>query len=231
MERSFASFFLSDWLKPAFGGAQGITQIPPIDVAFAQVSGISPQGVLYFAAAFVILAAWISYALQQSRIGRAWTAIREDESVAEVMGIDTVKAKLSAFVVGAILAGLGGALFSAKLGSIFPSSFKLLVSLIILVIVIFGGMGSIRGVMVGALVLIGVLGGPTTPGLLLEFAEFKLLIVGLILIYMMLKRPEGLLPNMRRSMELHHEEISQDAWLDKSGQLTEGGDAEEGAPA
>ena len=220
--------FLSDWLKPFFGGAQGIPRVPPIDVGVAQVSGIRPQGVLYFVAAFVILAAWVSYAVQQSRVGRAWTAIREDESVAEVMGIDTVKAKLQAFVVGAILAGLGGALFAAKLGSIFPTSFKLLVSIIILVVVIVGGMGSIRGVMVGALVLIGVLGGPTQPGLLLEFAEFKLLIVGVVLIYMMLQRPEGLVPRVRRTMELHHEELSQDAWLDKAGEFTEGDDAEHG---
>ncbi len=218
--------FLSDALKPIFGGAQGITRIPAIDVGVTKVSGISPQGILYFAAAFVILAAWISYAVQQSRIGRAWTALREDESVAEVMGIDTVKAKLSAFVVGAILAGFGGSLFAAKVGSIFPSSFRLLVSIIILVVVIVGGMGSIRGVAVGALVLIGVLGGPTQPGLLLEFAEFKLLVVGIILVYMMLQRPEGLLPSVRRSRELHHEELSQDAWLAKSGEFTEGAEEE-----
>lgn len=221
--------FQSDWLKPYFGGAQGITRVPPINIGVAQVSGIQPQYVLYFVAVLVAIAAWVSYALQQSRIGRAWTAIREDESVAEVMGIDTVKSKLSAFVVGAILAGLGGALFAAKLGSIFPTSFKLLVSIIILVVVIVGGMGSIRGVMVGALVLIGLLGGPTQPGLLLEFAEFKLLIVGAVLIYMMLQRPEGLLPSVRRTMELHQEEISQDAWLDKSGEVTESVITEDGS--
>ena len=213
--------FLSDFLKPLFGAAQGITRIPPINVGVTSVSGINPQGILYFAAAFVILASWISYAVQSSRVGRAWTALREDESVAQVMGIDTVKAKLSAFVVGAILAGFGGALFAAKVGSIFPTSFRLLVSIIILVIVIVGGMGSIRGVMLGSLVLIGVLGGPTQPGLLLEFADFKLLIVGVILVYMMLQRPEGLVPSVRRSRELHHEELSQDAWFDKSGEFTE----------
>lgn len=220
--------FLSDWLKPAFGGAQGITQIPAIDLGFTEVSGISPQKIIYFVVAFVLIAIWVSYAVQQSRVGRAWTAIREDETVAEVMGINTVGAKLSAFVVGAILAGMGGALFSAKVGSIFPSSFKLLVSIIILVVVIVGGMGSIRGVIVGALVLIGVLGGPTQPGLLQEFAEFKLLVVGVLLIFMMLKRPEGLVPSVRRSRELHHEELTQDAWLAKAGDFTgEGGEGEE----
>jgi branched-chain amino acid transport system permease protein len=147
--------------------------------------------------------------------------MREDESVAEVMGIDTVKSKLSAFVVGAVLAALGGALFSAKLGSIFPTSFELLISIVILVIVIVGGMGSIVGVAVGAFVLVGVLGGPRSPGLLQEFGEFKLLIYGVILVYMMLQRPEGLVPNVRRQHELHQDELTQDAWLDKAGEFVD----------
>ena len=74
-------------------------------------------------------------------------------------------------------------------------------------------MGNIAGVIVGALVLIGVLGGPKQPGLLQEFSQFKLLIYGALLVWMMLKRPEGLVPNVRRSRELHQEEFLQDAWL------------------
>ena len=89
----------------------------------------------------------------------------------------------------------------------------ILVSIIILVVVIVGGMGNIAGVMVGSFVLIGVLGGPTQPGLLQEFQNFKLLIYGLLLVFMMLKRPEGLVPSARRSRELHQEEFLQDAWL------------------
>ena len=206
--------FLSDLFRPTFGGSQGITKIAAIPVGFGkEVSGINPQALIYLILVFVAIAIWISYSVQKSRIGRAWTAIREDESVAEVMGIHTVNAKLSAFVMGAILAGMGGAIFAAKVGGIFPNSFQLLVSIIILVIVIVGGMGSIRGMVVGSLVLIGVLGGPTQPGLLAEFAQYKLLVVGLLLIFMMLKRPEGLAPNVRRSQELHHEEIEQDVWL------------------
>ena len=205
--------FLSDAASPWFGGAGGIRNIPGIPLGFDTISGSDPEWIMYFAAALVALAAWVSYALLNSRIGRAWTAMREDESVAEAMGIDTTKAKLSAFVVGAVLASLGGALFSAKLGSIFPTSFELLISIVILVVVIVGGMGNIVGVAAGAVVLIGVLGGPRQPGLLAEFGEFKLLIYGVILIYMMLKRPEGLIPNVRRSRELHHDEMDQDAWL------------------
>jgi branched-chain amino acid transport system permease protein len=140
-------------------------------------------------------------------------AIREDEDVAEAMGVNTTNTKLMAFVVGAVLASFSGAIFSAKVGSIFPTSFMMLVSIIILVVVIVGGIGNITGVIVGALVLIGVLGGPKQPGLLQEFSEFKLLIYGALLIWMMLKRPEGLVPNVRRTRELHQDEFLQDAWL------------------
>jgi len=87
------------------------------------------------------------------------------------------------------------------------------VSIIILVVVIVGGMGNISGVIVGTVVLIGVLGGPKQPGLLQEFSQFKLLIYGALLVWMMLKRPEGLIPNIRRTRELHQDEFLQDAWL------------------
>ena len=213
--------FLSDAASGVFGGAGGIRQIPGIPLGFDTISGSDPEYILYFALALLLLAAWVSHALLNSRVGRAWTAMREDESVAEVMGIDTVRSKLSAFIVGAVLAALGGALFSAKLGSIFPTSFELLISIVILVVVIVGGMGNITGVAVGAIVLIGVLGGPRQPGLLAEFGEFKLLIYGVILVYMMLKRPEGLVPSVRRQRELHQDEFTQDAWFDKAGEFTE----------
>ena len=205
--------FLSDWLSPTFGGAQGVLNIPGIPLGFTKVSGVGPEGVLYFALFFVILAAWISWSLQESRIGRAWMALREDERVAAAMGVNVVRAKLNAFIVGAVLAGFAGALFAAKLGSVFPSSFELLVSIIILVVVIVGGMGNIPGVAVGAVVLVGVLGGPNVPGLLQEFAEFKLLIYGALLVVMMLWRPEGLVPSARRSRELHADDLAQDEWL------------------
>jgi len=115
-------------------------------------------------------------------------------------------------------------IFAVKVGSIFPSSFKLLVSIIILVVVIVGGMGSIPGVIVGAVVLIGILGGPTQPGLLQEFGQFKLLLYGALLVLMMLKRPEGLWPSLRRQRELHLEEIGQDAWLKVEQDADEAGD-------
>jgi len=208
---------LSDWLTPIFGGAQGVRQIPGIPFFGTEISGIDPQYFIYFTLFFVAIAAYISYRAEGSRVGRSWAAMREDEDVAEATGISTIQAKLLAFVTGAIVASFAGALFAAKVGVIFTNSFDVLVSIIILVVVIVGGMGSIPGVAVGAFVLIGILGGPKSQGLLAEFAQYKLLIYGALLVFMMLKRPEGLLPSVRRSRELHLEELEQDAWLDKGG--------------
>ena len=207
---------LSDWLTPIFGGSQGIRRTPGVQVPFlGEVGGTRPELFVYLTTVFVLIAAYISYRAQNSRVGRSWAAMREDEDVAEAIGISTVQAKLLAFVTGAIVASFAGALFAAKVGAVFTNSFDVLVSIIILVVVIVGGMGSIPGVVVGAFVLIGVLGGPKSPGLLAEFAEYKLLFYGAILVVMMLKKPEGLLPSVRRSRELHQDEMSQDAWLDR----------------
>jgi branched-chain amino acid transport system permease protein len=205
--------FLSDWLSDWFGGAQGITNIPGVEVGFATVKGTDPRSVFLLVLLFCAVAIYVSWRLEKSRLGRAWMAIREDEDVAEAMGINTTNTKLMAFVVGAVLASFSGAIFAAKVGSIFPTSFIMLVSIIILVVVIVGGMGNISGVIVGTVVLIGVLGGPKQPGLLQEFSQFKLLIYGALLVWMMLKRPEGLIPNIRRTRELHQDEFLQDAWL------------------
>ncbi len=212
---------LSDWLAPLFGGAQGIRQIPGIQVAGTEVSAITPELMIYAMMAFVFIAAYISWRIEDSRVGRAWAAMREDEDVAEAVGVDTVKAKLMAFITGAIIASFAGALFAAKVGSVFASSFQIVTSIIILVIVIVGGMGNIAGVAVGALILVGILGGPNQPGLLQEFGQFKLLLYGALLVYMMLKRPEGILPSKRRQQELHQEEVLQDAWLDKQAQAAD----------
>ena len=225
--------FLSDWLSGWFGGSQGITAIDGVDVfGLLTVDGTNPRRVFYLVLFFCAIAIYISWRLERSRLGRAWMAVREDEPVAEAMGINTVNVKLMAFVVGAVLGSFGGAIFVAKVGSVFPSSFLILVSIIILVVVIFGGMGNIFGVIAGAVVLIGVLGGPKQPGLLVEFSEFKLLIYGALLVWMMLARPEGLIPSARRSRELHQEEFLQDAWL--RGQIDtddNGPDGGSGSPA
>lgn len=206
----------SDWQKGNLGGAQGIIKIPDISVGPVVIQ--FPQDFFYAILAFVLIAAYVSYALQDSRMGRAWMAMREDESVAEAMGINTVAAKLWAFVIGAILAGFAGSLFAVKIGSTFPHDFDIVVSITVLVLIIVGGLGSVPGVIVGAFVLVGL------PELLREFSEFKFLIYGALLIFMMLKRPEGFIPSRRRAQELHEEEVLQDAWLKAAAEA--GGPAE-----
>ena len=197
--------FLSDWLKPTFGGAQGIIRIPDITLGPIQLE--DPQAFFYAIFCFVLLAIWVTYALQDSRTGRAWMAMREDEAVAEAMGVNIVTAKLSAFIAGAMLAGFGGALFATKIGSVFPHSFNVIVSITVLVVIIVGGMASVPGVVLAAFVLVGL------PELLREFEEYRFLIYGALLIFMMRQRPEGFIPSRRRAQELHEEEATQDAWL------------------
>jgi branched-chain amino acid transport system permease protein len=213
----------SEWLAPYFGGAQGITNIP--DLQIGPITFSTPQDYFYPVFLFILVAAYITLAVQNSRWGRAWMAMREDESVAEAMGVNIVSAKLSAFVVGAILASIGGALFAAQIGSVFPHSFNIVVSITVLVIIIVGGMGSVPGVTLGALVLI------VMPNLLREFSEYQFLFYGVLLIVMMLKRPEGLIPSKRRAQELHQEEMAQDAWLEIYGEKESTGEAPAEAPA
>ena len=194
----------SNWLKPLVGGPQGMRNIT--DAAIAGFSFRDPQHFFYLALAFVLFAIFLSWRLASSRIGRAWNAMREDEQVADAMGISTTRFKLLAFATGGAVGSLGGALFAVKIGSLTPASFEIIVSITALAIVILGGMGSIPGVVVGALVLIGL------PGLLREFEEYRLLIYGAALVSIMILRPQGLVPNIRCSRELQEEDRSQDKW-------------------
>jgi branched-chain amino acid transport system permease protein len=213
--------FLSDWLKPTFGGAQGIIQVRDITIGPIEIGG--PQAFFYAIFCFVLLAAYVTYALQDSRVGRAWMAMREDEAVADAMGVNIVTAKLSAFIAGAMLAGFGGALFASKIGSVFPHSFSVIVSITILVVIIVGGMASVPGVVLASFVLVGL------PELLREFQEYRFLIYGALLIFMMQRRPEGFIPSRRRAQELHEEEISQDAGLRTQATMhQQAGPAEDG---
>jgi branched-chain amino acid transport system permease protein len=127
-------------------------------------------------------------------------AIREDEDVAEALGVNLVQTKLLAYMLGGAFAGLGGAVFAGLVGSIFASSMQLFVSINVVALVVVGGMGSNPGVVVGAIFLIGV------PELFREFAEYRLLFYGVALIAMMLYRPEGLLPSRITKRELYSPE-------------------------
>lgn len=188
----------SDLLKPYIGGAQGVLQIAKPEIfGFTMVQ---PQHFYYLILAGVGLAVLVSSRLRDARLGRQWMAMREDEDVAEAMGIHLVSTKLLAFGIGAGFSGLAGAIFAARLSSIFPHSFNLLISINVLSLIIVGGMGSLPGVVVGALVLVGL------PELLREFAEYRLLMYGALLIAMMVMRPEGLWPSPITLREMHAEE-------------------------
>jgi branched-chain amino acid transport system permease protein len=193
----------SNLLLPLLGGPRGIVNIPkPLD--FPSTSFLSGPGQIYYIAlVFAAIVAFIAWRLRNGRIGRAWIAIREDEDVAEASGVNLIQTKLLAYILGAAFAGLGGAVFASLVGSIFPSSIDLFVSINVAAIVIVGGMGSIPGVALGALFLIGI------PELFREFSEFRFLFYGVALIGMMLYRPEGIWPSGIARRELHVDDESQ----------------------
>jgi branched-chain amino acid transport system permease protein len=158
----------------------------------------TPQTIYFVAIASALLIAFVAWRLRESRLGRAWMAIREDEDVAEALGVNLIQTKLLAYMLGAAFAGLGGAIFATLIGSIFATSMQLLVSINVVSLIIVGGMGSIPGVIVGAIALIGL------PELLREVSEFRFLLYGATLIIMMLAKPEGLWPSQATRRELHH---------------------------
>ncbi len=176
----------SDWLKPWMGGALGVLEIPK-PTLFGYT--LKEEYQLYYLILAGILITWlVAHRLYHSRLGRAWQAMREDEDVAEGTGIHLVTTKLLAFGFGAAFSGLSGAIFATKVGSVYPYSFNLLISINVLCLIIVGGMGSLPGVVVGAFALVGL------PELLREFSEYRMLFYGVALIAMMLLRPEGFIP-------------------------------------
>ena len=186
---------LSDFASPLLGGAQGVLHIPK-----PQIGGIilsSPVALFYLTLVAAAIAAFIAWRLENSRLGRAWMALRDDEDVAQALGINLVRSKLLAYGLGAAFAGLAGSIFATMLSSVYPSSFQLLISINVLALIIVGGMGSLPGVVLGSVVLIGL------PELLREFGEYRYLFYGAVLVVMMRLRPEGLWPSEVRQRELH----------------------------
>ena len=143
-----------------------------------------------------VITLWISNRLIRMPIGRAWEALREDEIACRSLGLNPMHIKLSAFTLGAMFAGFGGAFFAARQGIVNPESFTFIESALILAIVVLGGMGSQLGVIVAA-ILITVL-----PELAREFSEYRMLIFGLVMILMMVWRPQGLFPVTRPHVQV-----------------------------
>jgi branched-chain amino acid transport system permease protein len=198
----------SDFAAPLLGGAQGILQIPKPRLGGFVLS--SPVSLFYLTLVASAVAAFVAWRLENSRLGRAWMALRDDEDVAQALGINLVRSKLLAYGLGAAFAGLAGSIFATMLTSVYPSSFQLLISINVLALIIVGGMGSLPGVVLGSIVLIGL------PEVLREFGEYRYLFYGAVLIVMMRLRPEGLWPSDVRQRELHaaDETLALDAGAD-----------------
>jgi len=190
---------LSNNLTPLTGGAVGIYGIGT-PVFLSMLAERPLEQLVYLAAACCFAVTFVTRRLRDSRTGRAWEAIREDEDVAAAMGINTVYYKLLAFAIGAAVGGLGGTLFAAKVSAISPPNFVLDLSIRAVSIIIIGGMGSIPGVVMGAIVLVGL------PEILRSIQEWRLVIYGAVLVAMMILRPEGIVPSRRRALALHEAE-------------------------
>ena len=220
-------------------GEQGINPIGrPILPIIGQFTNAEPIPWYFLIIAIILLSVFLINRLRESRLGRAWMAIREDELAASQMGIDPVRTKLLAFSMGATFSGFAGAFYAAYIAGIFPSVFDFSASILILCTVILGGIGNIYGVIVGGLVLITAdrlflpalkdfLGGllnhtvlpalasnPTMQAAVAQNANpilYRYLLFGLTLVIMMAVRPEGLLPNEQRRMELRPDEEAEKA--------------------
>lgn len=186
-------------LRDYTGGPGGVLKIPS-PMLFGLDLG-TPKGILYLTMALGVLVTIVTLRLHDSRLGRAWVALREDEDVAEAMGINLVAIKLLAFGSGAAFAALGGAIYAARQVNIFPDNFALDVSINVLSLIIIGGIGSIEGVVLGSIALIGL------PEILRSVSEYRIIAFGALLVVMMIIRPEGFLPSTRRARELHAEEV------------------------
>jgi branched-chain amino acid transport system permease protein len=182
------------------GGAQGISAIPhPPSIGHSKlfhygVTDFKPYWYLVLAGIF--LAVWVVRRLEHSRVGRAWMAIREDEDVAELMGVPTYRFRLWAFAIGAAVGGGGGVFFATQANHIDPTLFSYQVSILVVAAVVLGGSGNLFGVILGAFVVAWL------PERFRNFADYRILVFGVALVVMMIFRPEGLLPSRRRKAEL-----------------------------
>ncbi|HAJ36473.1 MAG TPA: ABC transporter ATP-binding protein [Chloroflexi bacterium] len=176
-------------------GPRGLLNVAP-PYLFGYSLG-NPRDIFILALLGAGVIAFAAYRLDGSRLGRAWIAMREDEDVAQATGVNLVQTKLLAFAIGALFAGLAGQLYAARQTNIFPDNFTLFVSVDTLSLVIVGGMGSIPGVVLGALALKGL------PEVLRGIDEYRIVTFAALLVVMMIVRPEGILPSTRRRRELH----------------------------
>jgi branched-chain amino acid transport system permease protein len=192
-------------------GPNGISSLDQPSI-FGRSFGFSATPYYYVLLALIALAIVVARNLENSRLGRAWAAIREDELAARHMGINTTATKLAAFALGASFSGLAGVVYAAKLDLVSPDQFQFNVSVLVLSMLVLGGMGNIWGVIAGSFLLSFVnsflLPQSTSiahalgfPGI--DFTNYRFMLYGVILVAMMLFRPQGLIPSRQRAAELH----------------------------
>ncbi|MBU0971711.1 MAG: branched-chain amino acid ABC transporter permease [Proteobacteria bacterium] len=190
---------LNNWMSLT-NGPNGILGISPIGIylpifenglTFEHFWVKKLEFFYYFALGLAIFAVIAVRRLNFSRVGRAWESIREDETAAELMGVNTFIYKLLAYAMGAIFAGVAGAFFAARMKFVSPESFTFLESAMVLCMVVLGGMGSIPGIILGVIALIAL------PEVFRELQSYRMLVFGATMIIMMLFRPSGLIPAKR----------------------------------
>jgi branched-chain amino acid transport system permease protein len=193
-------------------GRQGITPVDKVDLPFFDpFVSLNLRPWYWLALVFVLIVLFVNFRLRDSRLGRAWIALREDEVAAASMGVPLVKTKLLAYGTGAAFGGISGAFLASYLNTVNADQFRFQFSIFILAMIILGGLGSIWGVVLGAIVL-SVINNYLLPdvlndvpqqlGLDFDLAEINYGIFGFLLLIMMVLRPEGLIPERRRKMEL-----------------------------
>jgi branched-chain amino acid transport system permease protein len=205
------------------GGPNGMSGIDPIDLPLlAPFSRLDLRPWYWFALALVALTLIVNARLRGSRLGRAWIAVRDDELAAAHAGVPVMRTKLAAYGVGAALGGVSGAFLASYLSTVSPTQFTFSFSIFILAMVVLGGMGSIWGVVVGSIVLSAIntyllprvlYNVPSKIGLDFDLSEISSGIYGLLLVVIMLLRPQGLLPELRRSAHDHHAHRAGRLWL------------------
>lgn len=168
------------------GGASGLIGIEKPSIIGFELNEI--QHFYYVFLVLAIIACFVSYRLQHSRLGRAWQYVREDEDAAEAMGINRVGVKLYAYVIGAIFGGVAGCFFAAKMTAISPETFMFQQSVLILLGVVLGGMGKIPGVIIGAFALV------LFPEVFRDLGSTRILVFAIVMLIIMLYRPEGIWP-------------------------------------
>jgi branched-chain amino acid transport system permease protein len=191
---------LENWNEFSFGPS-GISGIPRPGLFGIEMDMHDATVYLYFLMILLcIITIFVVNRLQDSRIGRALLALREDEIACQAMGINKTMVKLTAFALGSTWAGLVGVIFAAKTTFVNPASFTFLESAMILSIVVLGGTGSIIGIIIGALLLI------LLPEYLRAFSDYRMLLFGIIMVIMMIFRPQGIVTGARKTYEFHTEE-------------------------